>query len=313
MTNSERIKQILFFLSPALALVIVFYIIPLILAIYLGFTPLRDWNLKAYMGKLTTQSYEYLFYLVTHDPDVGKVVKTTIVFTSATLAVNVVGGLLLALAAFFMEESVSLTYRSLWLLPRLTPVAVYSLLWYYFFLGSSEGTLNSLLLRLGLIDHPIAWGTDPSLQPAGTWLILIVVNGFVGVSFGMIIFYSALKSIPREQIIAARIDGANTFQLIRRILLPQIRWHLVYVTIWQLLSLLTTFAHIFLLTEWGVVDRWWGTTWALYVFNEAFSAGEQGVAAAAATILVAIGAVLGLISLRLLGFKKMMQEPRGEI
>ncbi len=311
--NKGRIGAILFFLSPALALVLVFYIIPLILAIYIGFTPLRDWNLKAYLGKFTTQSYHYLFYLLTHDPDVSKVVKTTIVFTSITLVVNVLGGLALALATFFMEERVSLTYRSLWLLPRLTPVAVYSLLWYYFFLGDASGTLNSLLLRLGVIDHPVSWGTDPSLQPEGSWLILIVVNGFVGVSFGMIIFYSALKSIPREHIIAARIDGATTLQLVRRVMLPQIRWHLVYVTIWQLLSLLTTFAHIFLLTEWGVVDRWWGTTWALYVFNEAFTTGEQGVAAAAATILVAIGAVLGIISLRLLGFKKMMLEPRGEL
>jgi inositol-phosphate transport system permease protein len=77
--------------------------------------------------------------------------------------------------------------------------------------------------------------------------------------------------------------------------------------------LLTTFAHIFLLVEWGAVHKWWGSTWALYVFNAAFKTYEQGLAAAAATVLVIIGAILGLIALRILKFKEMMVEPKGEI
>ncbi len=302
----------LFFLLPALALIAVFYVAPLLLSIYIGFTPLRDWNLRR-LGEFTTYNYERLFHMMLHDPDFGKVVKTTVVFTAATLAVNVLGGLLLALALYFMDEWLSLPYRVIWLLPRMTPIAVYSLLWYYFFLPGPQGTLNAILMRLGVIDRPYAWGTDPRLLPYSAWAILVIVNGLVGVSFGMIVFYSALRSIPREQVIAARIDGASTVQLARYVLVPQIRWHLVYVTVWQLLSLLTTFAHIFLLVEWGTLDRYWGSNWALYVFNTAFLTGDQGLAAAAATILVAIGALLGLIALRVMRFREMMQEPRGEL
>lgn len=306
-----------FFLSFALLLIIVFYIVPLALSVYIGFTPLRNWNLERYLGRVTLETYERLFYILIHDPNMGKIVLTTVVFVAITLAVNVLGGLGLALSMFLMEEALSLPYRVLWMLPRMTPVAVYSLIWYYFFLGDASGTLNSLLMQLGLLDKPVAWGTDPELQPWGTWTILVVVNGFVGVSFGMIVFYSALKSIPREHIIAARIDGASTLQIIRHILLPQLRWHITYVTIWQLLSLVTTYTHIFLLVEWGAVDQWYGQTWALFIFNKAFPVGggisDQGLAAAAATILVLIGAGLGLVALRLLGFQRMMEEPRGEI
>jgi len=308
-----RPGPVVFFLLPALLLVAVFYIVPLVLSIYISFTPLENWNLHRYLGEFTSYNYERLAYMVLHDPDVGKVVRTTIVFVAATLAVNVLGGLALALSTFLMEERVSLPYRVLWMLPRMTPIAVYSLMWYYFFLGDRSGTLNSILLSLGVVDKPLSWGTDPGLLPYSAWAILVVVNGFVGVSFGMVVFYSALRSIPREHLIAARVDGASTWQLVRYVLVPQLRWHLVYVTVWQLLSLITTYAHIFLLVEWGAVDKWWGSTWALYVFNTAFTTSDQGLAAAAATILVVIGAALGVVALRLLGFHRMMQEPRGDL
>ena len=304
------------FLAPALALVVVFFIIPLMLSIYISFTPLRDWRIDKYMFDLSNplQNYQDLFYLVTHDPDTWKVVLTTIVFTLATLAINVLGGLGFALATYLMEERISTLYRTLWLLPRMTPIAVYSLLWYYFFHGSAQGILNSMLQALGLISKPVGWGTDPNILPWGAWMVIIYVNGLVGVSFGMIIFYSAFRSLPRERIIAARVDGATTLQLVRYILIPSIRWHLVFVTVWQLLSLLTTYAHIFLLVEWNLVDKWWGTTWALFVFNTAFTGVlNQGLAAAAATILVAMGVGLGLLALKLFGYQHMMAEPRGEI
>ena len=306
-------NPIWFFLSPALFLIAVFYVVPLFFSIYISFTPLQNWNLARYLDQLSLENYERLFYMALNDPDVSKVVKTTIVFVSVTLLFNVLGGLVLALSMFFMDESLSLPYRLIWILPRMTPIAVYSLIWYYFFLGDESGTLNSLLLRLGVIERPLAWGNNPELLPESVWAIIILVNGLVGVSFGMVVFYSALRSLPREHIIAARVEGASAFQMTRYVLVPQLKWHIIYVTVWQLLSLITTYAHIFLLVQWGAIDKWWGSPWALYVFNTAFTTSDQGFAAAAAVILVIIGGILGLVVLRLMGFKKLMQEPRGEL
>ncbi|GAB6147983.1 carbohydrate ABC transporter permease [Stetteria hydrogenophila] len=303
------------FLAPALFLVIFFYIIPAILTMWISFTDLYNWRVDKIKKFVGLQHYRDLIHFIRHDPDVENVVKTTIVFTLLTLLVNVLGGLALAIATFLLEERVSLPFRLLWILPRMTPVAVFGLLWYYFFYGSRLGTLNSILLHLGLIDHPISWGSDPSVQPWASWLIIVFVNGLVGVSFGMVVFYSAFKSIPRELIVAARVDGASTWQVIRYILLPMTRWHLVFVTVWQLLSLLTTYPHLFVLTEWGVVDRDYGTTWALYVFQTAFgkAVNYQALAAAAATVLVVISAILGFIALRVMRFEEMITPPRGEV
>ncbi len=311
--SKTRILTLAFFLGPATALVVFFFVFPLILTIYISFTDMRNWNVERYANDIVgLKNYEALVHLSRYDPKFESAVITTIVFVTVTLFINVVGGLTLAILTYFLEERVSLSFRLLWLLPRMTPVAVYSLLWYYFFHSSNIGTLNRIFMSLGIIEEPIAWGSYN--LPLGTWAILIFVNGLVGVSFGMIIFYSAIRSIPWEYIAAARVDGAGNLTLIRSIILPQLRWHIMFVTVWQMLSLLTTYAHIFLLYEWGTIDRIWGQTWSLLVFTTAFGdIKRQGLAAAAATVLVVIGIVLGLIALRLLGFQRMMTIPRGEI
>lgn len=302
------------FLAPALFLVIVFYVIPVGISAYMSFTPLKNWNIDRYASQFVgLENYWKLFYMVTHDPSMKAILLTTVVFVAVTLAINVVGGLGLAIGTYFMGERAAGASQLLWLLPRMTPIAVYSLIWYYFFHPSSIGTLNSVLMRLGLIDEPVDIGQG--IIPWGPWSIIIFVNGLVGVSYGMIVFTSAISNIPKELVIAARVDGAGNWDITKKILVPLLKWHIIYVTTWQLLSLITTYDHIFLLVEWNLVNRDYGSTWSLYVYNTAFQAGEtdQGLAAAAGVVLVLISSVLGLITLKLMGFERMIKEPRGDL
>ncbi|MET1159876.1 MAG: sugar ABC transporter permease [Thermoprotei archaeon] len=308
--RSEAFK----FVAPALFLVIVFYLIPVAISVYMSFTPLRNWNIDRYAGVfIGLENYKRFFHLLTHDPSVKAVFLTTIVFVLLTLTVNVLGGLGLAIASFFVGEKPASGIQLLWLLPRMTPVAVYSLIWYYFFHPSSIGTINGILLQLGLIDKPVDIGQG--IIPWGAWAIIVFVNGLVGVSYGMIVFTSAINNIPKELVIAARVDGASNWEITRRILIPLLKWHILYVTTWQLLSLLTTYDHLFLLVEWGLVNRDYGTTWSLYIYNTAFLTGlqDQGLAAAAGVILVIVSSILGIITLKLMGFDKMIKPPRGDI
>jgi inositol-phosphate transport system permease protein len=280
----------------------------------MSFTPIRNWNTERYLSQfIGSYNYYRIYHMVKYDPIFRQVMINTIIFVLITLIVNVFGGLLISLATYFINEKSSSTLRLVWLLPRMSPIAVYSLVWYYFFHGSEIGTLNSLLLKLGIIDKPIVLGQG--VIPWGPWSIIVFINGLVGVSFGMIVFSSALSHIPRELVIAARVDGATNWSISRKILIPMIRWHILYVFTWQLLSLITSYAHTFLLIEWGLVNRDYGTTLSLYVFLTAFGRGEQdqGLAAAAATILAIIGTVLGFLTLKILKFERMIAKPRGDI
>ncbi len=307
-----KLRDLSFFLSPMVLMVFLFYLVPLVMTVYISMTKMRNWNVERYLGEFVgLYNYQRLFYMFQHDPTFKAVVLTTVVFVGITLMINVFGGLALALATFFIEEKTASSYRLLWLLPRMSPIAVYSLVWYYFFHGSEIGTLNSILMHLGVISEPLPWG---QITPWGAWSIIIFVNGLVGVSFGMIVFTSALNQIPRELVIAARVDGASSWQISRRILIPLVKWHLLYVLTWQFLSLLTTYPHLFLLVQWDLVNRDYGTTLALYVFNTAFGRGEQdqGLAAAAAVILSILGIIGGFVTLKVLKFERMMKKPRGD-
>ena len=307
-----KLRDLSFFLFPMVLMVFLFYLVPLIMTVYISMTRMRNWNVDRYLTEFVGfYNYERLFYMFQHDPTFKAVILTTLVFVGITLVINVFGGLALALATFFIDERPASSYRLLWLLPRMSPIAVYSLVWYYFFHGSEIGTLNSILMSLGAISEPIPWG---QVTPWGAWSVIIFVNGLVGVSFGMIVFTSALNQIPRELVIAASVDGASSWQISRRILIPMIKWHLLYVLTWQFLSLLTTYPHLFLLVQWDLVNRDYGTTLALYVFNTAFGRGEQdqGLAAAAAVILSIIGILGGFVTLKVLKFERMMKRPRGD-
>ncbi len=313
MKDSKRSLELWAFLVPALLILVVFYFLPTILTIFISFTPLRNWNIDRYARIFAGwRNYYRLFYAIQNDPSVRAVFLTTAVFVPVTLAINVLGGLALALINFFVGKRSNALINTIWLLPRMTPIAVYSLVWYYFFHGSEIGTLNSILIKLGIIHRAVSWGQE--FLPYGAWSVIIFVNGLVGVSFGMIVLSSAVKSIPTEHIIAARVDGATDWQLCRRILIPQIRWHIMYVATWQLLSLLTSYAHTYLLVSWRLVDKSYGTPWALYVYELAFTGVfDQGLAAASGVFLVIVGAILGWLTLKILGFNKLVTEPRGDL
>jgi len=301
------------FVAPALIIVLIFYFLPMILTIYTSFTPLRNWNISRYAHQIVGwRNYQRLLHAILNDPSVRAVFLTTFVFVSVTLTVNVLGGLLLALLNFFLGKKSSSLINTIWLLPRMAPIAVYALVWYYFFHGSKMGTLNSLLLKIGVISQPISFGQE--FLPLGPWSVIVFVNGLVGVSFGLIVLSSAINSIPSEYLIAARVDGATDWQICRRVLIPQIKWHLMYVTTWQLLSLLTSYAHTYLLVSWKLVNKTYASPWALYVYDLAFTGVfDQGLAAAAGTVLVIVGGFLGWFTLKILGFDKLMGQPRGDL
>ena len=67
----------------------------------------------------------------------------------------------------------------------------------------------------------------------------------------MILFSAAIKAIPLSMLYASEVDGANRWQQIRHVILPQLRWPILFVTSYQTLSLLTSFEYIMLSTDGG--------------------------------------------------------------
>lgn len=139
---------------------------------------------------------------------------------------------------------------------------------------------------------------------------VILANGLIGVSFGMIIFSSAIKSIPKNLFHAANVDGASQWSIIKDIIIPAVRWPLMFVTIWQFLSLFTSYEYILLLTDGGPLFG--SEVLALYSYHKAFQNFEYGYGSAISLILVLIALIFSLIMWKMFGMKKMMGSSRIE-
>ena len=143
-----------------------------------------------------------------------------------------------------------------------------------------------------------------------------MVNGFIGVSFGMIIFTSAIESIPRDLMNASLVDGSSALQRIRYVTLPLLRWPLLFVVTYQTLSLLTSFQQILLLTD-GGPGLYRTEVWSLTAYHRAlsnyFGNAQWGYGSAFAVVLVVIGVGLAIIYMRVFRFDELVADPKIEV
>ncbi|WP_341313701.1 ABC transporter permease subunit [Paraburkholderia sp. IMGN_8] len=242
-------------------------------------------------------------------PGTWKVLGNTLFYVFGTLSLFNIGfALVLALATHYMPARLAGGLRAIWLLPRITPSVLYVLLWKW--LAWDTGFISMMMSAFGVPARN--WMLDSATN---AWIFVFLINGVVGASMGMLIFSSALAAIPKSHFWASDVDGASRWQQIRYIVLPQLRWPLLFVTCYQTLSLLTSFEYILLATDGGPG----GSTevWALSAFHVALHnyAGnlQYGYGSALAMVLVGIGLVLSCLYLKLFGFTKLVVRPRIEI
>ncbi len=309
------------FMSPTMLLVTLFFFVPVLLLLWISLTnlssntfgnPLCVGGAREVCEALGIRAggvefvglsnYRRLFA----DRFFPKILRNTLFYVFSTLALFNVGlALVLALLTTHIERRVGFLFRAIWLLPRITPSVIYIMMWKRIAADAPFGILNQFLMPVGV--EPRFW-----LKEA-PWLFVIVTNGFVGASFGMLIFSSAIESIPRDYIMAAKVDGATTLQIIRTIIIPLIKWPLLFVTTYQTLSLLASFEYILLLTN-GGPGLYRTEVWSLTAYHRAlqtyFGNNQWGYGAAWGFVLVVIGIIFSVIYLRVFRFNELVQEPK---
>ena len=283
------------FLGPFLFLVAVYFFLPVIITTALSFTSM---DAKMQWDFAGLENFRRLF----SDPIIPRIARNTAIYVVFTCTFNVFFGFFLALlTTYFVErENIGLIFRSIWLLPRMTPSVIYILMWQWFVSPTEVGFVNQILRALD--------------QPPQVWLarqpmsIIILANGIIGASFGMIVFSAAIRSIPVDLIRAAKVDGASDLAIVRRIIVPMLKWPIMFLTIWQTLSLLASYEYILLLTDGG--PFWKSEVWALNAYHRAFSNLQFGYGASIALVLVVVGVIVTFIMLKLFGFKRLMEPAK---
>ena len=295
------------FLSPAVLLVTLFFFIPVVIIFVLSLSNLKASNFGTLQWWLpanwSLENYAKIF----GNKFFPKILGNTFFYVAVTLTLfNFSSALLIAVLTTHIERRTGFFFRVLWLLPRLTPSVIYIMMWQRMASRAPHGILNQLLVPLGI-------GTGGDLIQAAPWAFVIIANGMIGASFGMVIFTSAIEAIPRDFMMASKVDGASTWQTIRHVILPSIKWPILFVITYQTLSLLTSFEQIELLTE-GGPGLYRTEVWALTAYHRAlsnyFGNNQWGYGAAWAVILVIIGVAAASIYMRVFKFDELVQEPK---
>lgn len=288
------------FLLPAAAVVALFLVVPAALTVLISLTRL-DYRFQwIWCG---FENYVRFF----GSPVLHLILQATLIYIAGTLAFNTLMGLVIALVSTHVHDALGTFVRAVWLLPRVLPSVVWALLMMWIFSPLEHGFLNTIITRVG--GEPVPWTF------LYYWPFLFIVNGFIGSSLSGIIFSSAIKSIPPDYIIAAKVDGASSFTIVRRIILPMIKWHIAFFVAYNTLSLIASFEYIMLTLNGG--PGFYSTeVMILHAYHLAFGqymvAMDFGYAATIVTILLVVGLVMSIVYWRVFRLRKLMIEPKLE-
>ncbi len=295
----KKFSAPLVFLLPATVLILLFFVAPVATTLYLSFTDISTITFR-HPRWIGLGNYTSLL----RDPFIGKILINTAHYVGFTLVFNVGMGLVLALLSSAVRERWGNQIRAVWLLPRILPPVVYVVIWQGLSREAPYGLISNVL------------GVSRNWITAQPWNVIILANGMVGASFGMLLFSSAIRAIPQDLFYASAVDGATTGQTVRRVVLPLLRWPILFVTAYQTLSLLTSFEYILLLTN-GGPGFYTTTVWSLHAYQQAlsnyFGNVQFGLGAAMAAVLVVIGIAVTSLYLRIFNFRALVGEPKVEV
>lgn len=270
------------FLAPAIFFLIVFFVLPIGFSLYLTFT---RWNA---LSPPDWQGISNYVYLLTQDSRFYLTLKNTLIFAFGTVLVGV--PLAMVFAYVFTLSRGKAIWRSIYWLPMVTNVVAIGYIW-YFILDGTYGLLNTVLGWFGIAGPQ--WLTDPTTA----MLAVIMVAIWTGLGQNMLIFSAGLEGIDEALYEAARIDGANAFDIFWHVTIPLLRPTLLFSTITNFIAGMGSFSLILVLTEGG--PRQSTNVTALYMYQMAFQDLRLGRASAAAFILFVIIFLITLVQLRI--------------
>lgn len=270
------------FLAPFILMVSIFYLIPAILTVVMSFTSLDsafvwEWN--------DFHNYQKIFA----DPNTMVIIRNTLIFVVTAIAVTLVLDLFFSILVtyFIKNEEISNIFKSLLMIPMITPAVVYSILWIWLLDASKEGVINRIYMNLTGSDTPLNWIAKYPME------IVIAATVLTSLAFGAINFSSAIKSIPDNQFKAARIDGASEWEIVKSIILPNIRRHIQFIALWETLGLFTNYVTILLITNGGPGNQ--TEVWALSAYHKAFTNQQYGYGAAISMMLIVVVLILMIL------------------
>jgi raffinose/stachyose/melibiose transport system permease protein len=281
----QQMYHAILFISPALAIYLIFMLYPFLNTIYLSFT---NWN-----GATVTKDFVGLsnYARMFGDQAVWKAFYNNVIWVIIGTISPVVLGLFLALLLWSGARG-SLFFRTVYFLPFILPLVVVSIVWQWIF-HPLFGPLNKLLDSVGLEQLSRGWLGDPN-----TALYAVLVSAIPGATgLIVVILFAALQNVDVSQVEAAKIDGANWLQRAWYVVIPQLAPVITLVTSITLIGGFAVFDNVFIMTGGGPGHA--SEVLGTYTYQVAFQENQAGFGSALAVLMTTLSLVSAIVFVRL--------------
>jgi multiple sugar transport system permease protein len=269
------------FLTPALLVLGVFVLYPMVQSLLTSFTDARIAGTPNWIG---LDNYATLF----QDPRFLNALGNTAVYALTSAPISVV--LALALAVLLNRHIPGRDFfRAVIFLPFVASLGIISIAW-EFMLDPQVGVLAAWLSAVGV---PIGNGIR---DPAWALTFVILVGIWRNVGFFMVMYLAGLQSIPEELEEASALDGATGLKKFRHITLPLLSNTTTFVVIIAAIFAFQAFDQIYVMTAGGPFFK--TETMVMFIYTTAFKDFQMGYATAISWVLVVIILVISLLQLR---------------
>jgi sorbitol/mannitol transport system permease protein len=277
-------------LLPALIFALIVTQVPFLFTLYFstqGWNALRPGS-RHFVGLSNYQT-------VLTDDRLRSALLNTVILTAGAVIFSMILGLLLAILLdrkFFGRGIV----RTLLITPFLIMPVAAALLWKHGILNPDYGLIN------GVFGGNTAWATT---YPKTTIITTLV---WQWTPFMMLILLAGLQAQSTDILEAARVDGANAWQIFRRMTLPHLRQYLELGALLGSIYLVNTFDSIFTITQGGPGTA--TTNLPYEIYQTIFSKYEYGEASAAGVVVVILTIIVATFALRVISGLFKMEESR---
>lgn len=268
--------QIALYLTPAVVLVVGFFVIPLLFILYMSF---HQW---AGLGPATFVGFDNFTYLF-NDSSFRTALFNTLTWVAVGTFIHTPLCILVALVIArrpFMWKF----FRTIFFLPNVISTTAIALLWYFLY-HVDMGLINKVLDSIGLQSLSRAWLFDPTTALPATMVPWVIYIGF-----GMVIFLTQISTIPRELYEAAQLDGATGWEQDLHVTIPLIRRAIALQVLFVVGYALKMFEYPFIMTNGGPANK--TINLSLYIYRQMMTANQYGLSMAAGVVTVLVGVVL---------------------
>ena len=271
--NKMKIDKInLVFVLPAMLIVFLLLVYPIISSVYFSFTSKN--LIRPYYKWIWFDNFKF----VLTNPEFYHAFLTSINWTVLSITGQLLVGFIAALSLNRIPKF-SGFYRTLLIIPWAFPAIVIAFSWKWI-LNDVYGFIPNLLTQLHITKENINFLADPK---TAFWIVLFI-NIWFGAPLFMVNILAALKTIPREQYEAAIVDGASSFQVFRYITIRHIRGVIGLLVVLRTIWVFNNFDLLYLLTGGGPSDL--TTTLPIYAYKTGWNLKRLGTASAVTILLL---------------------------